>query len=135
MSDSGSTPPGRREAARHLLHPHQLKDSLTLSPQPSLRNSTLAGLQAAVTVAIALPIFYLSPWQHLIGFASLGALVALFGRFAPSRKRLRILFLCGLWQVLAVFTMSAAAWLLSWYKGVVDKSGSGQAREPSAGAS
>lgn len=111
MSDAGPTPPGRRDAARHLLHPHQLKDSMALSPQPSLRNSTLAGLQAAITVAIALPIFYLSPWSHLVGFASLGALVALFGRFAPSRQRLRILFLCGLWQVLAVFVMSVAAWL------------------------
>lgn len=111
MSAAGPSSPGRRDAARHLLHPHQLKDSLAVSPQPSMRNSTLAGLQAAVTVAIALPIFYLSPWSHLIGFASLGALVALFGRFAPSRKRLRILFLCGVWQTLAVSVMSAVAWL------------------------
>lgn len=102
---------GRRDAARHLLHPHQLKDSMALAPLPSLRNSTLAGLQAAVTVAVALPLFYLSPWSHLIGFASLGALVALFGRFAPSRQRLRILFLCGVWQVLAVLVMSGAVGL------------------------
>lgn len=101
----------RLDAARHLLHPRQLKDSMALSAQPSLHNATLAGLQAAVTAAIALPLFYLSPWSHLIGFASLGALVALFGRFAPSRRRIRILLQCGLWQVLAVFTMSAAAWL------------------------
>lgn len=101
----------RVDAARHLLHPHQIRDSMALSTQPSLRNATLAGLQAAVTAAIALPLVHLSPWPHLIGFASLGALVALFGRFAPSRRRLRILVLCGLCQVLAVGVMSAAAWL------------------------
>lgn len=104
-------PARRRDAARLLLHPHQLKDSLSLSPQPSLRNATLAGLQAGITAAIALSLFQLSPWSHLIGYAALGALVALFGRFAPSRRRLRILFLCGVCQVLAVFVMSAAAWL------------------------
>lgn len=101
----------RSDAVRHLLHPHQFKDSMALSQQPSLRNATLAGLQAAITVAIALPLFYLSPWSHLIGFASLGALVALFGRFAPSRSRSRILFLCGIYQVLAVFLMSTAVYL------------------------
>jgi len=101
----------RRDAARHLLHPRQWSDSMLLSLQPSLRNATLAGLQAAITAALALPMVHLSPWSHLIGFASLGALVALFGRFAPSRKRIRILLLCGLCQVLAVLVMSAAAWL------------------------
>ncbi|PWL17256.1 FUSC family protein [Falsochrobactrum shanghaiense] len=101
----------RRDALRHLLHPYQLKGSMELTAQPSMRNAVLAGLQAAITVAIALPLFYLSPWSHLIGFASLGALVALFGRFSPSRARHRILFYCGAWQVFAVFAMSVAAWL------------------------
>lgn len=104
-------PARRRDAARHLLHPRQLRDSLTLARQPSLRNATLAGLQAAITAGIALPLFYISPWSHLIGFAALGALVALFGRFAPSRSRLIILLLCGFWQAFAVFGMSVAAWL------------------------
>lgn len=102
---------GRRDAARHLLHPDQLRDSAALARQPSLRNSALAGMQAAITSAIALPLFHLSPWSHLIGFASLGALVALFGRFAPARRRNRIVLLCGIWQVLAVLVMSGAAWM------------------------
>lgn len=101
----------RRDAARHLLHPGQLKDSLTLARQVSLRNATLAGLQAAVVAAIALPLVHLSPWPHLIGFASLGALVALFGRFAPAGRRGRILLQCGLLQSAAVLIMSTAAWL------------------------
>lgn len=101
----------RIDAARHLLKPHQIRESLTLAAQPSLRNSTVAGLQSALTAAIALPTVYLSPWPHLIGFASLGALVALFGRFAAPTARGRILFLCALCQSFAVLAMSMAAWL------------------------
>ena len=82
-----------------------------MAAQPSLRNATLAGLQSALTFAIALPLTYLSPWPHLIGFASLGALVALFGRFAPQAARRRIVWRCALWQTFAVLAMSVAAWL------------------------
>src|SRR5690606_14126403 len=103
--------PRRRDAARHLLHPDQFRDSVALARQPSLRNAALAGVQAAVTAAIALPLFYFSPWPHLIGFAALGTLVALFGRFAPVHTRNRIVFLCGMCQVLAVLVTSGAAWL------------------------
>ncbi len=101
----------RREAARLLLHPGQLRDSLSLAPQASLRNATLAGFQAALTALIALPIVVLSPWAHLIGFASLGALVALFGRFAPAGRRKSVVLLCGLLQTAAVLMMSIAVWL------------------------
>lgn len=100
----------RRDTARLLLDREQFRDSLVLSRQPSLRNATLAGVQAALVAAIALPLVWLSPWPHLVGFAALGSLVALFGRFAPARSRTRIVFLCGVWQVLAVLTMSVAAW-------------------------
>ncbi|AYG94429.1 FUSC family protein [Brevundimonas naejangsanensis] len=101
----------RRDAARLLLHPEQFKDSLSLTRQASLRNATLAGFQAALTVAVALPLVVLSPWAQLIGFASLGALVALFGRFAPAGRRQSIVLQCGLLQTAAVLLMSLAAWL------------------------
>jgi hypothetical protein len=100
---------GRADAARHLLKPHQIRESLAMAAQPSLRNSTLAGLQAALTAAIALPLTCLSPWPHLIGFASLGTLVALFGRFAPQAARGRVVLSCAMWQTLAVLVMSVAA--------------------------
>ncbi|GAA0692508.1 FUSC family protein [Marinobacterium maritimum] len=109
---TGSAPSTRRrDAALHLLHRDQLKESMSLSRQPFLRNSTLAGLQAAITSVIALPLTYLSPWSHLIGFAALGTLVALLGRFAPGKKRHLTLFQAGLCQVLVVLIMSSAAWL------------------------
>lgn len=101
----------RIDAARHLLKSHQVRESLAVAAQPSLRNATLAGLQAALTAAIALPITYLSPWPHLVGFASLGTLVALFGRFAPQAGRRRVVLHCALWQVFAVLAMSTAACL------------------------
>lgn len=101
----------RRDALRQLLHPDQLGASLALKKQPFMRNAGLAGLQAAVAGAIALPLVYLSPWSHLIGFAALGILVALFGRFAPPRSRNFILFQCAVWQTLAVFLMSMAVFL------------------------
>ena len=104
-------PTRRIDAARLMLQPHHLRASLALTPQPSLRNASLAGLQAAVTAAIALPLVLLSPWAPLIGFASLGTLAALFGRFAAQGRRSRVVFLSGLSLVSAVFTMSAAAWL------------------------
>ena len=84
---------------------------MTLAHQPGLRNSVLAGVQAGVATAIALPLVLLSPWSHLVGFASLGALVALFGRFAPQLDRNRVLFLCAVCQVFAVCSMSAIAWV------------------------
>lgn len=109
QSDHDST--SRREAARHLLHIDRVEESLQLRQQPSLRNATLAGLQAALTLAIGVPLFALSPWSHLVGFAALGALVALFGRFAPPRRRAGIVLQCAFWQTFAVFAMSATAWL------------------------
>lgn len=93
------------------MHPRVMRDSLTLSKQPYLRPSALAGLQAALVAAIALPVVHLSPWSHLIGYAALGALVALFGRFAPVRRRNRIVAFAGLTQTAAVLAMGAASWL------------------------
>jgi len=104
-------PVRRVDAARHLLHPRQMRDSLSLASQPYWRNASLAGLQAATAAAIALPLVYLSPWSHLIGYAALGSLVALFGRFGPARDRNRVLLLSLVAQTLAVFVMSAAGWL------------------------
>lgn len=114
MTAPGSTvplPARRIDAARQLLRRHHLRDSFALNRQPSLRNAVLAGSQAAITMAVALPLVHVSPWSHLIGFAALGALVALFGRFAPQGRRNRILLFSGFWQVLAVLGMSMAAWL------------------------
>jgi len=74
-------------AAIHLLHPQQLQDSLALAPQLSLRIALIAGLQASLAVFAALVLALLSPWPELVGFPALGALAALFGRFAPLARR------------------------------------------------
>lgn len=108
-----STPPlptRRIDAARHLFQPHHVRNSFALSSQPWLAVSAVAGLQAAATIGIAVPAFHFSPWSDLIGFGALGALVALFGRFAPGRRRNLVVVYAGIAQVLAVFCMSLAAW-------------------------
>lgn len=98
----------RIDTARDALAPRNLRASLALTRQPFLRNSLLAGAQAALAVAIALPVALLSPWPQLTGFAALGALVALFGRFAARRGP--VVLACGLCQVAAVTAMSLAVW-------------------------
>jgi len=85
-----------------------VKDGLAIIPQPSWRNASLAGFQSALAAAITLPLVHVSAFSHLTGFAALGCLVALFGRYAPERRRGRILLSCGIVQTLAVFAMSMA---------------------------
>lgn len=101
----------RWTAARQLLNRLQLRESLSLTPQPLASLSLIAGAQTALTTLIALPLVYLSPWSELIGFASLGALASLFGRFAPPAERVGIVLRCAIWQVFAVFSMSLLVWL------------------------
>lgn len=95
-------------AARRLLELRQMRESLAVARrQPSLRNSILVGVQAALTVLIALSATYMSPWPQLVGYASLGSLVALFGRFSSRRGRGGVLVLSALTQTGGVVLMSA----------------------------
>jgi len=96
----------RIDSLRHLARPEQLRATLRLAKQPLLLPAALAGLQAALAMAIALPLFYLSPGSHLTGYAALGAMAALFGRFAPPRRRNFIVFLSALCQTGGVVGMS-----------------------------
>ncbi len=54
---------------------------------------------------------HLSPWPHLLGYASLGALAALFGRFESPARRRAVVLQCGLLLAGAVLAMSASATL------------------------
>lgn len=101
----------RRHIMPMVLHHRHLRDSLAVTRPAVLRNSALAGLQVALTVALVLPLVHLSPWSGLIGYAGLGALSALFGRFAETGKRTGIVVMAGLCQIASVGLVSAAAWL------------------------
>lgn len=100
----------RRDAARQLLSPGQIRESLGLAPQLWLRSSVLVGAQAALAAGIAMTLACLSPWPHLLGFVALGTLIALFGRFAPAGQRGPILFKAALCQTAAVLIMSLMAY-------------------------
>ncbi|WP_159910603.1 FUSC family protein [Pantoea sp. 18069] len=99
----------KARTAIHLLHPQQLHDSLALAPQPSLRIALIAGLQSSLAVLAALVLALWSPWPELVGFPALGALAALFGRFAPLPQRRRIVAVCALLLVLAVLLPALAS--------------------------
>jgi hypothetical protein len=101
----------RLRAARHLMSTDQMRETASLVPQRFLSVSLVSGAQAALVTLIALPLVLLSPWASMIGFASLGALAALFGRFAPIRQRDAIVAQCGFWLVSGVFIMSLTAWM------------------------
>ena len=68
----------RSAAIRFLLSRAQFKECFAVVNQPGFRNSALAGLQVAIAALVVLPLIELSDFSHLIGFASLGTLVALF---------------------------------------------------------
>lgn len=102
--------PARADAAGHLLSWSQWRDSLRLVAHPSLWISTLAGLQVALSVLLVIVAVYLSPWSHLVGFASIGGLTALFGRFAPLQERRRIVTVSALVLTLAVLVPSLFTW-------------------------
>ncbi|WP_017524140.1 FUSC family protein [Pusillimonas noertemannii] len=96
----------RSRSARDLLRPTQFQESLLLAPPPSIQNTAIAGLQAAITVLIALTTIHFSPWAHMVGFPALGALAALFGRFASMRRRRSIVSISAALFVAAVFVPS-----------------------------
>ncbi|MDH1703074.1 FUSC family protein [Comamonas terrigena] len=98
----------RSDTALQLLERAQWRDSVALTSQPSLRIATVAGMQAALSVLLAVLLVHVSPWPHLVGFAALGALSALFGRFAPLRLRMRIVTLCAGLMALGVLIPSLA---------------------------
>lgn len=114
-SKSGNRPrrskrASRSRSARDLLRPTQFQESLLLAPPPSLQNTSIAGLQAAITVLIAVAAVHLSPWAHLVGFPALGALAALFGRFASMRRRRSIVTISASLFVTGVFFPSLASY-------------------------
>lgn len=110
--DNSSLPrASKRRAALQLLHRRQLRESLALAPQMSLRIALIAGAQASLAVLLALVLALLSPWPELVGFPALGALAALFGRFAPLARRRRIVAVCALLLLGAVAAPSLASLL------------------------
>lgn len=84
------------QTASHLLDRSQLKDSVAFVPLVSMRIALVAGLQSGLAVLCALVLTLLSPWPEFVGFTALGALAALFGRFAPVSRRRRMVAVCAL---------------------------------------
>lgn len=71
----------------------------------------MAGLQTGLTAVVALTLVYLSAWSEFVGFAGLGALVALFARHSSHWQRHWMLLLAAAIQTGLVFLMSGVAFL------------------------
>ena len=97
----------RWASLRRLLALARLRESFAVATPLSMRNSAVAGMQTSLTVLIAVAATHLSPWAHLAGFPALGALAALFGRFAPTGRRMPIVLLSGFLLTASVGTLSA----------------------------
>lgn len=100
---------GHGESIRLLLAPARIRESLSVAPRPPLRNAAVAGMQVSISVLIAVALAHFSPWGHLEGFPALGALAALFGRFAPAGRRMRIVTLAGALLLVSVGLPSLVA--------------------------
>lgn len=94
---------------------------MDIGAPPSLRIFAIAGVQAALAVLLAMVATHFSPWPHLVGYASLGALAALFGRFAMVERRIRVVVICALLLALGVLVPSLASWAgaLPWMMALV----------------
>ncbi|MDM0029729.1 FUSC family protein [Variovorax saccharolyticus] len=99
----------RRAAIRPLLAPARIRESFAVAAPPSLRNAAVAGLQTSLAVLIVVAATHLSPWAHLEGYPALGALAALFGRFAPAERRMPIVALAGLLLTAPLGLLSAVS--------------------------
>jgi uncharacterized membrane protein YccC len=99
----------RRASVRRLLAPARLRESFAVASPPSLRNAAVAGAQTSLAVLIAVAATHLSPWAHMEGFPALGALAALFGRFAPRGRRMPVILLSGLLLAASVGVLSVVS--------------------------
>ncbi len=98
------------QMVRQTVAPARLKESLELNRPPSVRNASIAGLQASIAVVLAAVALHYSPWPSMAGFGSLGAMAALFGRFATPAKRRWVVGTAGALLVSPVAILSLAAW-------------------------
>ncbi|GAA1412525.1 FUSC family protein [Oerskovia paurometabola] len=95
-----------RTAAREVLDPAHLRAALRLT---SVDATLVAALLCGASVAITLVIAATSGHQDLAGFAALGALTSLYGRFDPYRRRAALLASVGAIMVGSILLTTAVA--------------------------
>lgn len=103
--------PRHHHTLQHLLALARLRESLAVARPPSVRNAGVTGAQAALGVAVVAALAWASPWMEYAGYATLGALAALFGRFATPSDRGRLVAVAGALLVAPVALLSGLAWL------------------------
>ncbi|PFG42454.1 fusaric acid resistance family protein [Isoptericola jiangsuensis] len=82
-------------AARDVIDPGHLRAAWRAAPSPTTTAGVLAALRCGAAVALALALAAATGHQDLAGFAALGALASLYGRFDPYRRRAAVVALLG----------------------------------------
>ncbi len=93
-----------RTAAREVLDPAHLRAALRLT---SVDATLAAALRCGASVALTLVLAAASGHQGLAGFAALGALTSLYGRFDPYRRRAALLTLVGTTMIGSILLTTA----------------------------
>ena len=93
-----------RTAAREVLDPSHLRAALRLT---SVDATLAAALRCGASVALTLVLAATSGHQDLAGFAALGALTSLYGRFDPYRRRAALLALVGTTMIGSILLTTA----------------------------
>ena len=93
-----------RSAAREVLDPAHLRAALRLT---SVDATLVAALLCGASVAVSLVLAAASGHQDLAGFAALGALTSLYGRFDPYRRRAALLAFVGTTMVGSILLTTA----------------------------
>ncbi|KRD35048.1 hypothetical protein ASE27_16550 [Oerskovia sp. Root918] len=93
-----------RTAAREVLDPAHLRAALRLT---SVDATLAAALRCGASVALTLVLAATSGHQDLAGFAALGALTSLYGRFDPYRRRAALLALVGTTMIGSILLTTA----------------------------
>ncbi|ANC30944.1 FUSC family protein [Isoptericola dokdonensis] len=94
-------------SARDVLDRGHLREALRVHPSPATAASVLAAVRCGAAVALALGLAAALGRQDLAGYAALGALASLYGRFEPYRRRAEVVALLGV--VLTVAFTGVAA--------------------------
>ena len=113
--DTIHVPPGpargpRHHAARSVLSSEHGRAALKVTPADA---TVPAALRAGLTVGLTLVLGHLSPRPEMVGFAALGALTSIYGRYEPYRRRASVLAIAGAMITLAIGIASVGP-LLGW---------------------
>ncbi|GII99764.1 fusaric acid resistance family protein [Sediminihabitans luteus] len=99
LAPAARTRAATRDAAREILAPATLRAALHVTPADA---TVAAALRCGLAVALALVVAAATGHRDLAGFAALGALASVYGRYDPYRRRAVLLAVVGVVLVVGI---------------------------------